>query len=720
MSRVLSLLISRYRKVGLFLLGWASLALSLYWLVFQPPATISRMFLLISGLAAGALMVLAGWFFDRPVYERWDAKRWGGLILASVLAATLLYFGYPNPSMPLFALRERVEAQFVPLEESPSALRVVWLNNGIGDVSYKEMQWKGEVEITSEGVRWLSDPQDGMGLVWYGRGWDHFKLSVEGEGRWLVQVSTASQSFEYLLEGAPRFSRTFEIPIGTDFQKYSTLIPLWLNVAVSIAFLLYLIAGGAVKKVEITLPVWFSTLLLPLLLGVVALIGWGLTFSIAANNRLYADDYCYLNVLRDYGWWGAIQNFYQTINGRFMSHVVNFTALIFGQSSLSLGPLIFLLGLGGSSLWVLRGIFKEANRFFLVSAVFGLTFLGFVISSDKFQAVIWSLHALIITGGLSFLLLAMGMWLRLQHQSDRKIGLGILLVLSFISAAFHETITILGVSLFSVLSWLEWRADQRNQQPRKLPVGLVGLTGSVWGFAMVIFSPGNFTRVNTIGVSTELNQIVKTGFATIGQNLYFLFGGMENGKAFPVIVFVLLLFIGLISGFYRPVRLLGLSFPLKIWEIAFLILFPLLVTLVMFIPSAFLGGYFPERTLLIPQTVLVFSSFALGVWAGGSLKQKGVSPSIGAAALTLILILAVGWISVQQLSAMNEQMRLHAAEFDAREQLIQQAVRRGEPWVLVPPYRYNFGLDVQPNPQNWLTLCIGDYYGIPVYLEQGR
>ncbi|GIV62906.1 MAG: hypothetical protein KatS3mg045_0245 [Bellilinea sp.] len=69
---------------------------------------------------------------------------------------------------------------------------------------------------------------------------------------------------------------------------------------------------------------------------------------------------------------------------------------------------------------------------------------------------------------------------------------------------------------------------------------------------------------------------------------------------------------------------------------------------------------------------------------------------------------------------MNDQMRLHAVEFDAREQLIYQAIQDGEPQVFVPPYRYNFGLDVQPNPQNWLTLCIGEYYGIPVYLDQGR
>jgi YD repeat-containing protein len=77
-------------------------------------------------------------------------------------------------------------------------------------------------------------------------------------------------------------------------------------------------------------------------------------------------------------------------------------------------------------------------------------------------------------------------------------------------------------------------------------------------------------------------------------------------------------------------------------------------------------------------------------------------------------------MSLQQLTAMNAQMRLHAAEWDARERLIQQAIQAGKTQVWVAPYRYNFGLDLHPNPQNWLTLCIGDYYGIPVYLDHGR
>jgi len=720
MKRLASLLPFSLSTAGILFIGWVSLSLNLYWFVFQPPMIVSRMLLLISGLAAGLLILLAGWFFDRRLFEDWDIKRTGSLIAATALLTILLYFGYPNPAMPLFALRERVDAQFIPLGAPPGILRVVWLNNGIGDVSYKTIQWKGMVEITPDGVGWLSDPKDGTGFLWNGRGWGDFKLSIEGEGNWLVKVNTASQTFEYLLEGKPKFARTFEIPIGTQFQKYSTLIPLWINVALSVAFLLYLIAGGAVKGLRIALPVRVYTLFIPLLLGAVVLIGWGLSFSIAANNRLHADDYCYLNVLRDYGWGGAIRNFYQTINGRFMSHLFNFTALLAGKATIPLGPLILLIGLGSSSLWVLRAIFKEANPFIQLLLPVGLPWFVFVISSDKFQAVIWSLHALIVTGGLSFLLLAIGVWLRLKNNPQRKYDLAILFFFSFLSAGFHETIAILGGSIFFVLSWLEWRAAQFQRKSQKPTAALTGLAGVILGFGMVVFSPGNNTRVNTIGVSTDIQKILDTALTTLSKNYHLLFGGMESGNAFPLLILGLIFVIGMSSGHFLTFQKNSLSLRLRTWEIVFLILFPLIVTLMMFIPSAFLGGYFPERTLFVPQTVLVFSSFALGVWAGGSLKQKGVSPSIGVAVLTLILVLAVGWISVQQLSAMNEQMRLHAAEFDAREQLIEQAIQRGEPRVFVPPYRYNFGLDVQPNPQNWLTLCIGDYYGIPVYLSQGR
>ncbi|MEW6181452.1 MAG: DUF6056 family protein [Chloroflexota bacterium] len=720
MNRILSLLTSNPSKSLLFLAGWASLTLNLYWFIFQPRTAISRVFLLTSALAAVPLMLLAGWFFDRPLIERWNRKRLAGLMTGSLLLTMLLYFGYPHPPMPLFALREQVAVQFISLGENASSPRVVWLNNGISDISYEMVEWQDEVEITPEGVRWLNDPQNGMGFVWNGRGWGNFKLSVQGEGKWLVKVSTASQSFEYLLEGKPTFARTFEFPIGSELQKYLTLIPLWLNAAFGIAFLLYLITGDAISRWNVNLPVRVYTLFIPLLIGVIVLIGWGLTFSVAASNRLYADDYCYLNVLRDYGWWGAIQNFYQTINGRFMSHLFNYTALLFGQASVPLGPLFLLAAVGSSSLWVLSALFREANRLFLVLTALGLTFFVFVISSDKFQAIIWSLHALIVSGGLSFLLLALGSWLRLRNMPHRRSALAALFIFSFLAAGFHETIAILEGGIFFLLGWLEWRAVQQDGKTRKIPVALLGLTAALLGFALVVFSPGNLTRVDTIGVSTEANKVLTTGLATIGKSLHYLFGGMESGFAFPLLVLILTYFSGMGSGYFLSLHKTGLSFPLRLWEKLIVILFPVLITLVMFIPSAFLGGYFPERTLFVPQTVLVFGSFALGVWTGDSLKSKGVSFSFGAVVLTLILTLAVGWIAVHQLSAMNEQMRLHAAEFDAREQLIRQAIQRGEPQVFVPPYRYNFGLDVQPNPKNWLTLCIGDYYGIPVYLDQGR
>jgi hypothetical protein len=179
----------------------------------------------------------------------------------------------------------------------------------------------------------------------------------------------------------------------------------------------------------------------------------------------------------------------------------------------------------------------------------------------------------------------------------------------------------------------------------------------------------------------------------------------------------LVFLVGFGSGFPLSFRLTPDLTPLQHWEKIVLIHFPLIVVIIMLIPSAFLGGYFPERSLFVPQTVLVIGCFLLGIWGGNTLKTKGITMAGGATLLVGIMIFTTAWISWQQLLDMNEQMRLHAAEFDAREQVIQQAILNGESEVTVAPYQYAFGIDIQPDPQNWLTQCIGEYYGIPVYLE---
>ncbi|WP_322791580.1 DUF6056 family protein [Bellilinea sp.] len=711
--------LSPLRIIG-YMIGWLSVSLSLYWFIFQPRAAVSRIAMGVSLLAGLLAILLARHFFNRPPVEKWNFRERLGLFFAALLITVLLYFGYPHPSMALFTLPERIEVEFVPLESTAHSVEVIWLNNGINDVSYQNVEWQGEVEITSEGVHWREDSDQAIGFRWQGRGWGSFTLSVQGQGSWLMRVNNQRQAWEYRLEGKPQFSRTFQIPVGTETQRGIVLALLWLNAAFSIGFVLVniLSANGAIFSLQT--PDWIFTRLLPLLIGIVVLAGWILTFSIAANNRLYADDYCYLNVLRDYGWWGAVQNFYQTINGRFMSHVFNFTLLEAGSASVPLGPVILLVGLGGSFLFVLKVIFPTFRPINRIIISIMTVFLAFIISSDKFQAVFWTLHALIVTGGLSFLMLGLGVWLRIAGKPYRFAGLGLMFLLCFLSAGFHETIAISGGSLFFVLSWLEWRRSQQDKSPRRLPAALSGLGGVVLGFGLVVFSPGNYTRVNTIGVSTDANEVLNSTGTMMVKNFSLLLGGMENGIGFPLLVLLLVFLMGMGCGWFVNSRWSSLSIPLRMWEKIILILFPLLATVMMFVPSAFLGGYFPERSLFVPQVVLVTGCFGLGIWAGASLKARGISPNFGAALMTAILVIAVGWMSLQQLTAMNAQMRLHAAEWDARERLIQQAIQAGETQVWVAPYRYNFGLDLHPNPQNWLTLCIGDYYGIPVYLDQGR
>lgn len=67
-------------KVVLFLTGWLSISLSLYWFIFQPRAAVSRISMGISLLAGLLLIVLARHFFNHPSVEQWNLRErvgWG-------------------------------------------------------------------------------------------------------------------------------------------------------------------------------------------------------------------------------------------------------------------------------------------------------------------------------------------------------------------------------------------------------------------------------------------------------------------------------------------------------------------------------------------------------------------------------------------------------------------------------------------------------------------
>ncbi len=137
----------------------------------------------------------------------------------------------------------------------------------------------------------------------------------------------------------------------------------------------------------------------------------------------------------------------------------------------------------------------------------------------------------------------------------------------------------------------------------------------------------------------------------------------------------------------------------------------------MLLPSAVLRGFFPLRSLFIPQTVLILGMFGHGIWAGTWLREQNLKLLAPVAIVATALILWMGWLIFPAVSRFHQEMKLHAAEWDTRAAFITQAHTAGQNTVLVPPYRYIAEVDLQPDPENWLNRCIQTYYGITVQLE---
>ncbi|MEN4013159.1 MAG: DUF6056 family protein [Bellilinea sp.] len=735
MTFLRSLLNKRDPKLIAWLVLWASLTLNLYWFIFQPETLVSRTRMVISGAAALALIAALAFFFEHKPAETPPPARLkpAGWLYAAAILTLGLFFGYPKPPMPLFALPERIEVEFTPTlsgstptlsglapsVQNSARIDLIWVNNGVRDVSFDELETRGAVERVADGLRFIVPQGESAGFTWQGRGWGKFFLVVQGEGNWTVVIQDRFGRQEHAIEEPGLFARTVNKSIGTPLGNVLVLLPLWSNVWLSFALGGWLLAGMQQRRAPDSsrLP-GLVIRALPLALALLLALGWGFTFSTAAHNRLYADDYCYLNVLRDYGWGGAVWNFFTTINGRLMSHIVNFLAFLLGSGSIPLGPLVLLAGLGSSLYYLLSAVLCPLPRRFAALISAGLAFFAFIISTDPFQAVFWTLHALIVTGGLSLLILALGVWARAVQASPAAGRLALLFLLAFLSAGFHESITILGMACFGGAAYLEWRSPKQGEPRARLPVGLAGLAGTALGFIIILSSSGNATRMATIGVSTELSRVVELGLMLLWKNFLYLFGAADEGRAFPFLVYVLLLLAGVIIGMRLKHLWLATMFQLCGWEKALLLHLPLAAILMMLAPSAFIGGYFPERSLLVAQFVLCAGSFVIGVWGGSRLRQRGLNLGWGGLVIVALILIAVSGQSAMRLEALNAQMRLHAAEWDARAALIRQAAAEGQNRLVVPPYQYNFGLDLQPNPTNWLNLCIEDYYGIRLSLDK--
>ncbi|GAP11937.1 hypothetical protein BECAL_03136 [Bellilinea caldifistulae] len=458
--------------------------------------------------------------------------------------------------------------------------------------------------------------------------------------------------------------------------------------------------------------------------------------GIASYNRLFADDYCYLLQLRSRGLFNSIIDSYQYLNGRWLSHLINFLLYSTNEFFLRAAPLLFpflAIAIG----FILYPVFRKSREkiFSLISISFFLTLLVILISPEFFLTTIWTLHVAILVGGLTCTLMASGLFIRLMvkeipNQVQWKF---MLLILALLSTSFHEGIALLALYLYMSFFLLEIKAGKIS----KLPTATYLIVGAILGIVSVFLASSNINRAVILGSSPEISKFFTSIGLLLLKYIFFLAGEYLadwRGLAIPL----LSLFSGLVfSRLSRPFQTFMPNHSFR--KLApFIFSLPFLLSFMVILPFTFVSGYFPLRTFFVIGFILTLGNFVLGLWIGQFEWTKKISPKV-IYAIWLCTFLFTSISSTLRLNNYLYQIKEYAKEFDARETLIQNAVNQKLDYVKVP--KFNHLLDVEwvsdidnkevdcnlknsdtypikllltENPPN---CCFSRYYGITLFLE---
>jgi len=702
-----------FSPVIMVLILWGSLTLNLYLFVFQPVHTVSRVQLGLSGLVAGGMvMLLLTWYQRENAPALHVPIRWGALF--ALWTTGLVFLGKPQPSMAIFALPERVEVTFTPLQDNATSALVTWMHNGVSDVSFQQVNWLGGAQIQSDGVRLELSKDHLGGLHWEGKGWRTLTLTLKSEVPLLAEVSTRHTHMDMIIEPASPSERAVHIPIGDPQFARVIQTAMWGNVFLS--FFLSMWVGTAVpreKRFHLPSPRWQDFLPWVPLIFLTGL-GWVVGMVTAQYNRLYVDDYCYLNLLNQKGWAGANVHAYLHITGRFAAHALDFVAYHLDERIAPLGIFVLFTAGGGALYLLMRTLYPVAKGWQTAGMAWALPLFALITTANPVQSVFWTLHALSVCAGLGFLLLTFRAVFRMiPSPASVKERIGLFLLALF-TGGFHETLSIAGILLLTLTTWLEWRT-RKGENRFSMPVSAVAVLGLICGTLIVALAPGNTSRMAEIGYSLTLKEILFQTGDLIRSSFHWMLGGPDQ-SGFPLMILLVVFLLGIQWGRRYSIPSLGFA-PLHPLEKIILFFLPVFSILIMLLPSAVLMGYFPLRSLFIPQMVLISAAFGHGVWAGEWLRKQNTHLLIPVSVFTVGVLLWAGWLIYPAVTTFHWEMRLHAAEWDARVNLITQAREAGKPEVIVPPYRHIAEVDLQPDPNHWLNQCVQDYYGIRVQIQ---
>ena len=705
-----------------FLISASSSFLLIYLVFLQPGMTLSLKRIAIAAffgvlIAASTVFLLFKAYINQKLAAATLLKTFG---LAVILCA-ILWLMAPTPTNYLFAPQGRMDVTVHRTSaDQAGATQITLLSNGLDYIPLRSVQFKPAIPTPAKGqeLDLVFDAAGNAHFSWQGRSWK--SIQVNFNSTQAIEVTFISGNVPITNLFIPGTVLTLNIPVRG--VGYYTLIQL-LVVLASIFSLWILLAALGVIQVE-EIGAWLNSKLgwapggrvLNLLVAVTFSAFVAIVVSIGFQNRLYADDYCSLFELRQVGYLNAVVAWFHVMTGRFSAHVFNFLAFEFPGINTVIGPVTALVCIGGSLYFLFLQLLGSSGRRqrIQLSALFSITLLGTFFLSVPFlyESFVWNIHSITVSAGFGCFVIAFAFFVRIlksPNHSRHSLLWGLLFFLvGFIGAGFNEIVGMLDILLFGIILVILLIQKTPDKHKTTFICTSAYLLGSGIGLVVSVLAPGDSQRLVKMGFSAQLASLITWFYRDIQTNTADI---LSRNQFLPLLLILFVLGCAYFWGQSLTAPLPWVSRKFSFFEKSLLVILPFLIFFIAFLPSAFVSGYFPERTLAFPLAYSLTAAFLAALTLGNA-RPRNLDGNKVLALVLPVLLMVVCVLSFKYLLNFSRQMSFFGPEWDARNQQIEAAVAAGQSEFTVTPYLHSPGTDVSTKNNLWLPVCESNYYGI--------
>ena len=431
--------------------------------------------------------------------------------------------------------------------------------------------------------------------------------------------------------------------------------------------------------------------------------------------RYWADDYCFSDFIREYGFIRGLVEFYSTASNRFSAFIFTSFSELFGENAIRVIAPLIIIFLG----FILYRIFNELLSKYQIeqskkiSVLFSQIFLFFVfyLAPNIHQSVYWrsglSHYFLPIPILLYLLLVIIFPGKKVKKNPGKKI---FLFFTSFFTAGLSESYAALQMGSFGIALLFVLFMDKSNR--RKCRSYLIGsaLLGTAAAMGVMIISPGNALRLDTLQQASDLFSIVSISSTSAINFIIFSIKGLWLPFGIMFGLFVLIT--------YSFIRLSDYKIQIRTLLMFFFIIVIVTSALIICIcaPTAYGMMAYPEqRVLMLAQFILICGISMEGV-VFGLFFQKFLYIYQPIRMVTLFLILFLFMYPLSTLDVRQSELRDYlnrAALWDKRNAEINDQIDMGKNNLSVPALdSFSEIAELRDDAGYWVNQCAARYYGV--------